>query len=142
MPVPKVSNPLAFSDFRPIAVTPALSRLTETLLVRYWLRPALSTLDPRDQFAFRPTGSTNCALINCFDYITRMLECNTYVRCMLTDFSKAFDIVNHAIVISKLNSLNIHAPIKNAGHFFLNTTASDNQKFMLFFKCAEKQPQH
>ena len=32
-PVPKVSNPASFSDFRPISVTPHLSRLTEKSLL-------------------------------------------------------------------------------------------------------------
>ena len=58
-----ISNPQVFSDFRPICVTSAHSRLTEKLLVPCWLRPALSTLDLRDQFTFRSTGSTNYALI-------------------------------------------------------------------------------
>ena len=112
-PVPKVSNPSCIADFRPISVTPLLSRITEKLLVRYWLRPALAKIDLRDQFAFKPTGSTNCALIDCFDYVSRMLESNNYVRCMLIDFSKAFDIVSHGIVIRKLNLLDLPASIKN-----------------------------
>jgi hypothetical protein len=77
------------------------------------LRPALEIIDLRDQFAFKPTGSTNCALINCFDYVARMLECNNYVRCLLIDFSKAFDMVDHAILIGKLKQLDMPAPITN-----------------------------
>ena len=52
-----ISNPQVFSDFRPISVTSALSRLTEKLLAPCWLRPALSMLDLRDQFTFSSTGS-------------------------------------------------------------------------------------
>jgi Reverse transcriptase (RNA-dependent DNA polymerase) len=111
-PVTKSFKPQRFTDFRPISVTPALSRLAEKLFVCYWLRPALSTLDMQDQFAYRPTGSTNYAMINCVEYVSRMLECNSNVRCILIDFSKAFDKVNHAIVINTLNSLNILAPTK------------------------------
>jgi hypothetical protein len=112
-PVPKVTNPKSISDFRPISVTPILSRLTEKLLVRKWLRPALPTGDLIDQYAFKPTGSTECALINCLDCVTRMLDSNEYVRCMLVDFSKAFDTVNHVIIIKKLNLLDIPPSIKN-----------------------------
>jgi len=36
-PVPKVSKPTGFSDFRPIAVTPHLSRLAEKIIVHRWL---------------------------------------------------------------------------------------------------------
>ena len=87
-PVPKVSIPKNISDFRPISVTPILSRLTEKLLVRHWIRPAFAGIDLSDQFAFKPTGSTNCAIIYCIDNITRMLEMNNYVRCMMIDLLK------------------------------------------------------
>ena len=45
-----------------------------------------------DQFAFRPTGSTTCALVFFIHHLTRLLETNSYVRCLLVDFSKAFDV--------------------------------------------------
>jgi len=38
-PVPKVSQPAACSDYRPISVTPILSRITERIIVNRWLRP-------------------------------------------------------------------------------------------------------
>ena len=36
-----------------------------------------------------------------------MLESNQYVRCILIDFSKAFDMVDHAILARKLFSLQV-----------------------------------
>ena len=36
-----------------------------------------------------------------------LLETNDYVRCLLVDFSKAFDTVNHFILIDKLQKLDI-----------------------------------
>jgi len=38
---------------------------------------------------------------------TRMLETNNYVRCLMIDFAKAFDEVDHAILLGKLQTLNI-----------------------------------
>lgn len=118
-PVPKITIPQQLSDFRPISVTPIISRLAEKLLVRYWLRPALAEINLLDQYAFKPTGSTNCALVNCIDHVTRMLETNEYVRCMLIDFSKAFDTVDHAILLRKLNLLKLPVSIKNWINYFL-----------------------
>jgi hypothetical protein len=111
--VPKVSKPLSLSEFRPISVTPILSRIAEKLLVAHWIRPAFTDIDIRDQFAFRPTGSTDCALIYCIDNITKMLETNNYVRCLMIDFAKAFDTVDHVIVLRKMIGLNLPASIKN-----------------------------
>ena len=55
--------PLFLADFRPIAVTPIVSRLAEKLVVKKWLFPAVDHQTINDQFAFRPTGSTTCTLV-------------------------------------------------------------------------------
>ena len=60
-PVLKVINPQILSDFRPISVTPVLTRIMERLVVTHFLYPSLLTPTPTlsfgDQYAFRPTGS-------------------------------------------------------------------------------------
>jgi len=55
----------------------------------------------------KATGSTTCALINIIDTVGRMLENNHYVRCLLLDFSKAFDTVDHLILLNKLHSYHL-----------------------------------
>ena len=104
-PVPKIHNPVSISDFRPISVTPILSRVVEKVVVSRWLRPAINPLCSADQFGFRPTGSTTCALVYFMHQVTRLLEANAFFRCLLIDFSKAFDIVDHAILWGKLSKL-------------------------------------
>ena len=56
----------------------------------------LSLVKRCEQFGFRPTGSTTCALVHFIHHATLMIENNSYVRCLLIDFSKAFDVVKHA----------------------------------------------
>ena len=34
-----------------------------------------------------------------------MLETNAYVRCLLIDFLKAFDVVDHVVLVDKLSKL-------------------------------------
>ena len=97
---------MSISQFRPISVTPILSRLAEKLVVMNWLYPAIDPAAIADQFAFKPTGSTTCAL-TFFMHHVRLLEEHSYVRCLLIDFSKAFYVVDHDILVSKLLQLNI-----------------------------------
>jgi Reverse transcriptase (RNA-dependent DNA polymerase) len=102
-PVPKTSCSSTISDFKPISVTPILSCIIEKIVVHRWLRPAIDFDLIADQFAFRPSVSTTCALIYFMHHIIRMLESNAYVRCLLADFSKAFDQVDHAVLLKKLS---------------------------------------
>ena len=112
-PVPKIPNSGTPSDFRPISVTPILSRIIEKLVVSRWLRPAITPDLISDQFAFRPTGSTTCALIYFMHHVTRMLETNAYVRCVLIDFSKAFDVVDHVVLVDKMSKLKLPKRVLN-----------------------------
>jgi len=95
------------ADFRPISVTPILSRLAEKLTVQKWLLPAINHQTINDQFAFGPTGSTTCTCVFLCIMSLWLLETNSYVRCLLIDFSKAFDVVDHAILAAKLTGLNM-----------------------------------
>ena len=113
-PIPKVSNPQSPSDYRPISVTPILSRLAEKLLVKIWLKPVLPYDILCDQYAYKDTGSTVGAIIDLLHFITQSLDKgNNYVRCIFIDFSKAFDTINHEIIITKVNELNLPNNIKN-----------------------------
>jgi len=115
-PVPKISKPAAFADYRPIgglSVTPLLSRLAERIVVIDWLRPALSPSLFLDQYAFKPTGSCTAALVHFTHYASLMLESNHFVRCLMINFSKAFDSVDHAILLSKLVRLSIAPALVN-----------------------------
>jgi len=104
-PVNKISHPTCCSDFRPISLTPVLSRLLEKIVVRKYLYPIL--VDPKytilfqDQYAFRPTGSTTAALINLLHQITTLLLTYPYVHLIALDFTKAFDTVRHSTLMQK-----------------------------------------
>ena len=98
-PIPKVPAPSGHADFRPISITPVLTRLVEKTVVRSFLYPAFLKPPPslsfQDQYAFQPTGSTTAAIISILHNITSLLITDPYVIVIAIDFSKAFDTVRH-----------------------------------------------
>ena len=65
-----------------------------------------------DQFAFRPTGRTTAALSTVMHTIYSMFDQgNDYVRCVLIDYSKAFDVINHEILLNEMGTLGLHDSI-------------------------------
>ena len=67
----------------------------------------LKQVDP-NQFGFVPGSSTTFALISLFHHWLNACESlNTDVRTVLLDFKKAFDFVDHTLLIAKLYSLSV-----------------------------------
>jgi hypothetical protein len=75
------------------------------MLISHYLQPCLSNEIFHDQFAFRPTGSTSAALACLLHKVTNYLETNGYVRCVMIDVSKAFDVVDRMLLLQKLQQL-------------------------------------
>ena len=84
----------------------ALSNATKSNTVQLWsLLKTTNNVSPVNlygQYGFNPTGSSTAALVDFTYTVTVMLETNKYVRCLLIDFSKAFDSVDYAIIVKKL----------------------------------------
>ena len=110
-------RPTSCSDFRPISVTPILSRLLEKLVVRTFIYPILDDplFAPRfsDQFAFRPSGSTTCALVNLTHLVADLLQTYPYIHLISLDFSKAFDTVRHFTLLDKCRAFPISDALFN-----------------------------
>ena len=115
-PIPKVSQPKELAEYRPISITPVLSRMAEKIITRNHFSKIYSGIhknDFDDQYAFRPGGSTTAAIIAILHTISIMLENNTYVRLIALDFSKAFDTIRHHILFNKLSKYEIPDAIYN-----------------------------
>ena len=88
-------------------------------MVSRWLRPAITYDMISDQFAFRPMGSKTCTFVYFMHHVTRMHETNAHVRCLLTDFSKAFDVVHHEVLVERISKLNLPKFVWNWLYSFL-----------------------
>jgi Reverse transcriptase (RNA-dependent DNA polymerase) len=116
-PKAKIAAPKTPVDFRPISVLPILSRTVERTIVRNVLYPTFDTLPQpltlKDQFAFRPSGSTTAAIAAILHNITDMLSQNEYVIIISMDYSKAFDSIRHVAISESLSKLEMPDSIYN-----------------------------
>ena len=69
------------------------------------------------QFGFRQKYSTSDALMYLTDKIREQLEVGNFARRIFVDLQKAFDTVDHDIVIQKLN----HCGIREVAHYWLSS---------------------
>ena len=72
--------------------------MLDPLFVRDHISPTISPGELFDYYGFKPTGSTTSALIDIIHTLSIMLEDSKYVRCLLIDFFKAFDSVDHLML--------------------------------------------
>ena len=97
-PLPKVTSALEVrKDLRPISLTPLFSKGIESHVVKWLWDIIFDKIDPK-QFGSVKGSSTVHALVellhtcNCYNSTDAS---RSFVRILLLDYSKAFDLINH-----------------------------------------------
>ena len=90
---------------RPISLTPTLSKVGEDFIVEDYVKPAVLAKIDKNQNGTVPNSSTTHALISMLHNWFRDTDGNgSTVRVMLFDFKKAFDFIDHSILMAKLEA--------------------------------------
>lgn len=105
-PLNKIPSPRVCQDFRPISILPVLSKGLERI-VHWQIVDFLNAHNILNTFqsGFRPNHSTETALLRVTDDIRWAMECKKVTILTLFDFSKAFDCVNHRLLLLKLRAV-------------------------------------
>ena len=111
--VPKIPRPRSIqTDLRPISLLPTVAKVLESFIGR-WLQSVLEPSFDEKQYGCRPHRSTTHALMAIINEWQSTLDRGGAVRALLVDFKKAFDLVNHNLLLRKLLNKNVpHCLIK------------------------------
>ena len=103
-PLPKSLNPSSPSSLRPISLPPFLSKLLEHVCFRQLNRFfSTNNIIPSLQSGFRQHYSTTTSLLRISDSVLRAFDRSLLTTIITLDFSKAFDTVNHDLLVAKLS---------------------------------------
>ena len=129
IPLYKGGDDAYLVNYRPVSVLPVFSKVFERLmydrLVAFFDEMKIIY---NFQFGFRKEHSTSIALMLLVDKILKALHEGEYVLGVFIDFSKAFDTVNHSILLDKL----WHYGIRGVAHDWLTSYLSNRSQFVCF----------
>ena len=93
---------------RPISPTSCISKVGEEFIVSNYIAPAILKIIDPNQYGAIPRSSTTQALISMIHQWSKAANSSgTTVKVMLYDYRKAFDLIDHNILIKKINDLPI-----------------------------------
>jgi len=106
-PVPKIKIPKDLhSDLRPISLTPTLAKILESFVGHWMLDKIYDQIDSQQFGAVRGRSTTH-ALTSMLHLWSEALDRGDSVRVLFVDYTKAFDRMDHTILLDKLISFGI-----------------------------------
>ena len=104
----KSDDSMSFNNYRPVSVLCVLSKIFEKIMYnRVTAFLEIFKILHDNQYGFRKKSSTHVALLTFIDKVIEAIENGEYAIGVFLDFSKAFDTVDHEILLNKLDHYGI-----------------------------------
>ena len=120
VPLHKKNSRTDVGNYRPVSVLSVVSKVIEKLV----FKQLNSYLNDQNllyelQSGFRPSYSTDTSLIHLFDHIKKENDNGNYTGMVLLDLQKAFDTVDHSVLLQKLKALGLDKSAVGWFHSYL-----------------------
>lgn len=114
VPVFKAGSRTELSNYRPIAILSVISKIFELIIKNRMLDFLNQTKFFNDrQYGFLPGRCTDDALLSHITDITSSIERKSITASLYLDISKAFDTVDHSILLDKLHNIGFRGSMLN-----------------------------
>ena len=113
-PIFKAKEENKFENYRPISVLTCFAKIFEKLMYKRLINfIEKNGILSKHQYGFRKNRSTEHAIIEMVDKITKAIDQEKYTVGVFLDLSKAFDTIDHRILIRKLEYYGIRGITKS-----------------------------
>jgi len=128
-PVHKSGCKTNIYNYRPVSVLPVISKILEKIiyirLENYLIRNSILS---DCQFGFTRNKSTEMAVMSFTNHIYKAFDNNEFTVAVCLDLSKAFDTVNHPILLSKLS----HYGVRGSANRLFRSYLSNRNQFVSY----------
>lgn len=120
IPIFKEGDNNKCNNYRPISLLPTIAKLFEKQIKKRLINFISSTtkIDP-NQFGFQAKSSTDAALCNVLHSSNKYIDIGHYVVVLFVDLRKAFDMVDHNILLNILEELEVRGSSLNLFESYL-----------------------
>ena len=109
VPIYKSGDEMVFSNYRPVSVLPVFLKLLEGFVYNRFISHINDNkLLYEYQFGFQKGKSTHLAIMMLVDKITEALDQGDSVVRVFLEFSKAFDTVDHNVLLQKIDKYGLY----------------------------------
>jgi hypothetical protein len=132
-PIFKSGDSNHLSNYRPISVLPVFSKIFEKIIHKRLFSFCIShSIIYKRQYSFIPKLNTTLAAVDAINYVTNSLDSGNFTLGLFLDIQKAFDSIDHKILLRKLYAYGIRGVCNNLLESYLSNrfqyTSSNNVK--------------